>query len=98
MGYQINEYDWCVMNKSVNDKKCIILWHVNNLNMLHIYSDVFSSPLSEIDAEYGNITKMTITQGKINNNIGMTINYSLTGKVIFSMVNYIGSMLDDTLE
>ena len=75
MGYQRNKYYWCVMNKIVKGKQCTILWHVDNLNMLHIYSDVFSSPLSEIDAEYGNITKMNITRGKINKYLGMTIDY-----------------------
>ena len=25
MGYQINEYDWCVMNKIIDNKQCTIL-------------------------------------------------------------------------
>ena len=28
MGYQRNEYDWCVMKKIVKGKQCTILWHV----------------------------------------------------------------------
>ena len=38
MGYKINEYDWCVMNKHVNGKQCTILCHVDDLDILHVDS------------------------------------------------------------
>ena len=41
---------------------------------------------------------MTIMWGKIHKYLGMTIEYSSTDKVIFSMINYIGKMLDDIPE
>ena len=42
---------------------------------------------------------MTITRGKVHKYLGMTIDYySLPGKVIYSMINYIGKMLDDIPE
>ena len=41
---------------------------------------------------------MTITQGKIYKYLGMTIDYSLPGKVKFSMVNYIGNIINDIPE
>ena len=31
MGYQRNEYDWCVMNKIIDNKQCTIIWHVDDL-------------------------------------------------------------------
>ena len=31
MGYQKKEYDWCVMNKIIDNKQCTILWHVYDL-------------------------------------------------------------------
>ena len=39
--------------------------------------------------------KMTITRGTVYKYLGLTITYYSTGKVIFSMINYIGNMLDD---
>ena len=57
MGYQRNEYDWCVMNKIVKVKKCTILWHVGDLKMSHVDSDIVSIVLSDIGADYGNIEK-----------------------------------------
>ena len=95
MGYQRNEYDWCVMNKIIDNNKCTILWHVYDLMKSHIYPTAVSRVLADIDAEYGNIKKMTITQGKVHKYLGMTIDYSSPGKVIFSIIDYIGKMLDN---
>ena len=64
MGYQRNEYDWCVMNKIVEKKQCTILWYVNDLKTSNVDPAVVSSVLSDIDAEYGKIAKMTIMQGE----------------------------------
>ena len=38
---------------------------------------------------------MTITQGKVHKYLGINIDYSLSGNVIFSMIDYIGKMFDD---
>ena len=65
MGFQRNEYEWCVMNKLVKDKQCTILWHVNNLKMLHVDYDIVSIFLADVDKEYGKIAKITITWSKI---------------------------------
>ena len=98
MGYHINEYDWCVMNKIIDNKQGTILWHVDDLKTSHVDPAVISSVLSDIDTEYGKIAKMTIPQGKVHKYLGMTIDYSSPGKVIFLMINYIGKILDDTPE
>ena len=94
MGFQRNKYDWCVMNNIIYNKQCTILWNFNDLNTSYVDPDVVSSVLADINAEYGKIAKMTITRGKVHKYLGMTIDYSSPGKVIFSMINYIGKMLD----
>ena len=86
------------MNNIIDNKQCTILWQVDDLKTCHVDPAVVSSVLADIDAEYGKITKMTITQGKVHKYLGMTIDYSLPGKVMFSMVDYIGKMLDDIPE
>ena len=86
------------MNNIVNGKKCTIIWNVDDLNMSHLDSDTVSSVLADIDAEYGNIAKMTRTRGKIHKYLGMTIYHSLPWKVIFSMFNYIGTIIYDIPE
>ena len=49
MGYQRNKYEWCVMENIVNDKQCTILWHVDYLNISHVYPDIVSRVLADID-------------------------------------------------
>ena len=41
---------------------------------------------------------MTITQDKIHKYLGMTIDSSFTGNVIFSIVDYIGNIIVDIPE
>ena len=41
---------------------------------------------------------MTITWGKVHKYLGMTINYSSSGKAIFSMIDYIGKTLENIPE
>ena len=45
------------MNNVIDDKKCIILWHNNDLNTSHVDPTVVSGVLSDIDAEYEKIVK-----------------------------------------
>ena len=79
-------------------KQYNILWLVDDLKTSHVNPGVVSGVLGDIGAEYGKIVKMTITRGKVHKYIGMTIDYSSPGKVIFLMINYIGKMLDDVPE
>ena len=51
MGYQINGYDWCVMNKIIDNKQFTILWHFNYLRTSYVDPAVVSSVLAYIDAE-----------------------------------------------
>ena len=95
MGYQRNKYDWWVMNKTIDNKKCTILWNIDDLKTSYVDPDVIYSVLADIDAEYGNIAKMTITRGKVHKYLGTTIDYSSPGKLILSMIDYIGNIIDD---
>ena len=65
----------------------------DDLKMLRVDYNIVSIILDDTDIEFGNITKTAITQGKIHKFICMTIDYSSSGKVILSMVDYIRNML-----
>ena len=41
---------------------------------------------------------MTITRGKVHKYLGMTIDYYSPGKLIFSMIGYIGNVFDNIPE
>ena len=86
------------MKNIIDNKQCTILWHVDDLKTSHVDPAFISSVLADIDTEYGNISKMTITRGKVHKYLGMTIDYSSPGKLIFSMIDYIGKNLEDITE
>ena len=77
------------MNKIIDNKQCTILWNVYDLKTSHVDPAIVSSVLFDIDTEYGKISIMTITRGKVHKYLGRTIDYSSPGKVIFSMIDCI---------
>ena len=86
------------MNNIIYNKQCTILWNGDDLKTSHVDPAIVSSVLAEIDAEYGNISKITITWGKVHKYLGMTIAYCLPSKVIFLMINYIGKIIENIPE
>ena len=86
------------MNNIIYNKQCTIIWHVEDLKTSHVDPAVVSSVLADNDAEYGKIAKMTIMRGKVHKYLRMTIDYSSPCKVILSMIDYIGKMLDNIPE
>jgi hypothetical protein len=36
LGFMVNPYDRCVVNKVIKGKQCIIIWHVDDLKLSHI--------------------------------------------------------------
>ena len=57
----------------LNQETQFIIWNFNDLNTSHVDPAVIYRVLADIDAEYGKIAKMTITQGKVHKYLGITI-------------------------
>jgi hypothetical protein len=94
-GFELNPYDTCVANKMINGKQCTILWHVDDLKISHVEPSVVTSVIELLQSEFGKEAPLTITRGKVHEYLGMTIDYSIPGKVKFTMLDYIKGMLDD---
>jgi hypothetical protein len=95
MGFAVNPYDWCTMNKLVNGKQCTILWHVDDIKVSHVDPQVVTDILKEINDWYGEIAPLTETRGPVHEYLGMTINYGSKGRVEFTMYDYIEDFLED---
>jgi hypothetical protein len=93
-GFIVNPYDACVMNKTIEGSQCTVLWHVDDLKISHKNPDVVTSVIRQLDAEFGQKSPLTVTRGKIHEYLGMTIDYSVVGKVQISMKDYIHNMLN----
>lgn len=97
-GFVANPYDSCVMNKEIGGKQCTVLWHVDDLKISHVVSSVIDGVLDSLNQKYGKESPLTVTRGDVHDYLGMTIDYSVKGKVIIRMRDYIKNMLDDLPE
>ena len=97
-GFSTNPYDRCVMNKMVDGKQCTILWHVDDLKISHVSPEVVNDITQKFEDVFGQEAPLTKTQGKIHEYVGMNIDFSETGKVKFTMVDYIKEMLEELPE
>jgi len=94
-GFTINPYDWCVANNMIHGKQCTVAWHVDDLKISHESPDVVTSIIDKLNKEFGKLAPLTVTRGKTHEYLGMTIDYSLKGKVQIRMNDYIKQMLDE---
>jgi len=78
----------------INGNKCTILWHIGDLKISHINKHVVSEIITLLEKEFGKEAPLTMNRGKVHQYLGMTIDFSTPGKVIFSMFDYVQNMLD----
>ena len=97
-GFVINPYAWCVANKMIDGKQCTILWHVDDLKISHVDPEAVTGIIELIDKEFGKEGPITVTRGKVHDYLGMTLDYSIEGKVMIKMIDSVAKMLKDLPE
>jgi Reverse transcriptase (RNA-dependent DNA polymerase) len=93
LGFELNPYDKCVANKVINGSQCTILWHVDDLKLSHLKQEVLEMIVKKLEERYGQEKELSITRGKVHDYLGMTIDYSESGKVQFKMDDYVERLL-----
>ena len=68
-------------------------WHVDDLKISHVDKNVVEDIIKALDSKYGNESPISVHRGPIQEYLGMTIDYSVKGKVSFSMPQYIEDLL-----
>ena len=53
MGFQMNKYDRCVANKTVNGKLCTICWYVDDTKILYVDTKVVDEIIAVIEEHLG---------------------------------------------
>jgi len=96
-GFKINPYDICVANKTVKGKQFTTLWHVDDLKISHVDTKVMDDFIEWARDKYedSTITKLKPSRGKIHDYLGITLDYSIPGKVKISMKDYVEKMLEE---
>ena len=61
-GFELNSYDPCVVNKTINGKQFTITRHVDDLKLSHVDKEVVDEMINWTKSLYGN--DMRISKGK----------------------------------
>ena len=93
LGFQVNPYDHCVVNKDIDGSQCTIGWHVDDIKISHKNQQVVNKILEAMNAEYDKETPLTITCGPMHEYLGMEIDFSQAGEVKFLMPQYIDRLV-----
>ena len=93
LNFELNEYDECVANKIINGKQCTIVWHVDDLQISHVDEKVVDEIIGLINEKYGKREKVTVSEGKVHDYLGMTLDFSMEGKVSIKMLDYVKSII-----
>jgi hypothetical protein len=84
-GFTINPYDQCVANKFIDGSQCTVIWHVDDLKISHIKSEIVTAIIGKLSGIFGIEAKLTVHRGKVHEYLGMTIDFEDKGKVIIKM-------------
>ena len=95
LGYEENPYDSCVVNKIINGKQCTVCWYVDDVKISHVDESVVEDLVSKMQEEYGKEAPLTVNRGKIQEYLGMKIDFSNENKVVFSMRDYTKNLLEE---
>ena len=94
-GFEINPYDKCVANKSIDGKQCTLAWYVDDNMLSHKDPKVVDQVLKDIE-EY--FPGLVVERGTTLNFLGMEIDFFQPGKVKVGTVEYLKGMIEELTE
>ena len=96
MGFEVNPYDPCVANKTINGNQCTICWHVDDLKISHVDPDVVTQVCNDLSDMYDG--KVKIHHGGVHDYLGMDMDWeSKEGVLIISMIKYLQKVIEEWL-
>ena len=79
----------CTFNKMVNGEQITVQFHVDDLKVSHKDQVVLEDFLTDLRDEFGQEDKLTVNKGLVNEYLGITIDYSIPRKVVFTICDYL---------
>ena len=93
-GFIMNEYDLCTFNKMVNREQLTVKFHVDELKALHKEQIILNEFLNNVRrSEFGQEDELAETNGLVHEYLGITINYSIPGKVAFLIYDFLEKVI-----
>ena len=92
-GFVQNEYNMCTFNKMVNGEQVTVQFHIDDLKVSHKDQAVLDDFLDDLRSEFGQKDELIENKGLVHEYLGITIDYSIAGKVVFTMFNYLEDVI-----
>ena len=92
-GFVQNKYDMCTFNKMVNSEQITVQFHVDGLKVSHKEESVLEGFLGDLRSEFGQEDKLTEKTGLVHEYLGITIDYLIAGKMVFTMLDYLEDVI-----
>jgi hypothetical protein len=86
-GFVLSPYDPCVANKIVDGKQMTVCWHVDDLKVSHCDPAQVTIFREWLSKKYE--VAVATHQGKVHNYLGMIFDFSVKGKAMVIMMEYI---------
>ena len=80
----------------VNGEQITAQFRVDDLKVSHKDHTVLDDFLNNLRSEFGEEDKLTENKGLIHKYLGITIDYSIAGKVAFTMFDYLEDVIFET--
>ena len=94
MGFEVNPYDPCVANKTIEGAQCTVVWHVDDLKISHRDESVVDEVIEELSAVYDG--KCKVHRGGVHDYLGMDLDFeSKPGVLIMSMIKYLQKIIEE---
>ena len=97
-GYVQNAYDPCVWNKMINGKQSTICFHVDDCKISHKSAKVNDDTIKWLRRDYESIFtdgsgEMKVARGKVHKYLGMKLDFTNTGVVTVTMIDYVDDVI-----
>ena len=83
----------CTFNKMVNSEQITVQFHVDDLKVSHKDYAVLDDFLDDLRSEFGQEDELTENKGLVHEYLGITIDYSILGKSVFTMFDYLEDVI-----
>ena len=96
MGFKTNSYDQYTFNKMIQRYQCTIQVHVDDLKLSYLHQDELDKIIDALNEIFGSDGDLlTASYGKVHDYLGMNIDRTTEGMVVFTMYDYLEDILDE---
>ena len=98
IGFELNPYEPCVVNNTINGKQLTLVLHVNDIQASHVEAEVVPLMAKWLRKTYERLFKdgfgkMKLCRGKVHDYLGMNLDYTIKGEVKITIIPYIKEMI-----